>query len=853
MRSGVIIVLLLLCMTGASALDKVTLQLQWVPRFQFAGYYMAKEKGFYRESGLDVQIKPVSEGVNVEAEVISGRAQFGIGRSSLLIAYDQKQPLVALAAIFQSSPMVLLVRADSGIKTVQDLRRKRVMLTQDLQSAASIQAMLRSAGVQEDDIIVQPHSFDPYSLERNETDAMASYISCAPFVLKQHGIKTIAINPKHAGFDFYSDILFTSGQELKQHPGQVRRFYEASLKGWHYAFAHIDETARILHERYNPSGKSLEAFRFEGRELKKLALTNNIPLGQLNLDRLNAIAQAYRLLGYTSGNTDLKDFIYYPDRLILTEAEEAWLKAHPVLRVGVDPSWPPVESLTDEGIMEGISSGYIREISRKLGVRVEVEHLRSWSEVQSGLQTRKLDIASAMMDIPERREYATFSKPYMSLPMVIVAGASLKYVGSLASLNHKRVAVARGYAADLLLKRDYPQIKLIHTSNMQEALKKVAYGGADAAVDALSVVSYLIAKEGFSNLRIVGQTPYSYHLSMGIRSDWPLMAQLVQKALDAIDPETREAIYHHWVPTVYEHKVDYGLLWKVLAAVGVAALLFGYKYFRLDVLVRRRTRELEELNQTLNDRIERAVAEKREKEQMMVQQAKMATIGEMIESIAHQWRQPLNIMGIGMSNLDLKHQMGTLEPQELDSLICTVQRQVEYMSQTIDDFRNFFKKDKVIERVALKPLIEDVVALLKPAFHQKSIEATLHLPENIEADLYPNELKQVILNLLNNARDALLGHSREDRRISIRLSEAAGQVCIEVSDNAGGVPQKIIDKIFEPYFTTKFESQGTGIGLYMSKIIVEKNLKGSITVRNERGGAVFAIQVPARRQKERGA
>ena len=845
---GCLTLFLIVFLMSSSAAQKVVLQLQWLPQFQFAGYYMAKEKGFYADAGLAVDIKPMRPGLNVEAEVLSGRAQYGVGRSSLLIAYDRKQPVVAMASILQSSPMVLLVRKDSGIRRIEDLRGKRVMLTDDAQSAAAIQAMLRNAGMTQEDLVLLPHSFDYASLERNETDAMAAYTSNEPFSLSQDGVETYALNPKHFGFDFYSDILFTSKQEVGHHPERTRRFYEASLKGWRYAFEHSDETAKIMYEKYNPQHKSLAALRFESKTLRPLALDQGAPLGFLNFDRLNAINQTYTLLGLSSGTHNLDGFVYHPERLLLSAEERAWIKAHPVIRIGVDPAWPPIEFLSKNGTYSGVTSGYMRRISEKLGLKIELEHYDTWAAVQEALRRKEVDVATAMMNMPQRRQYAMFTRPFLSLPMVIVGGESFKFIGDLTALEGKRVAVVRGYGAEAVLEQDFPGIELVRTDRLSEALELVAYGKADAAVDALAVVGYLIAKRGLSNLRVVGQTPYRYDIAMGVRSDWPELRRLLQKALDSIDTQEREAIYRKWVPTVYEYKMDYALLWKVLAVIVGIALLFGYKYIRLDGLVRKRTRELEELNATLHERVEKAVEENRSKERMMIQQAKMATIGEMIESIAHQWRQPLNIMGIGISNLDLKRQLGTLQKDELDALIEMVQRQVAYMSQTIDDFRNFFKKDKKIEHVQLLPLVDEVRGLVEPALRQKKIELEVRIPEAITCDLYPNELKQVILNLVSNAKDVLVQQENAKKRIVIRADELPATIRLEVQDNGGGVPPSIKEKIFEPYYTTKFESQGTGIGLYMSKIILERHLKGTIHVENRNGGACFVLNWPKQAQ-----
>lgn len=286
-------------------------------------------------------------------------------------------------------------------------------------------------------------------------------------------------------------------------------------------------------------------------------------------------------------------------------------------------------------------------------------------------------------------------------------------------------------------------------------------------------------------------------------------------------------------------EIDFWLLAAVVAIVVAAGLT--YKYRRLDELVRQRTAELETFNQRLQEEISKAVEKNRTQEKILMQQAKMAEIGSMVESIAHQWRQPLNILGLSMTRLNINHSLGNT--QDVEKVIEIVEQQIEYMSQTIDDFRNFFKQDQMQSKVNVSGLINEVETLLGPLLASKRIVMIRDIDPTIEILVYHNELKQVLINIVNNAREAIEQHKSKKREIHVSCVNDKYHCTISIEDSGGGVPHHIIDKIFDPYFTTKFESQGTGIGLYMAKMIIEKHCLGKLSVYNTRNGACFEVRL----------
>ncbi len=288
-----------------------------------------------------------------------------------------------------------------------------------------------------------------------------------------------------------------------------------------------------------------------------------------------------------------------------------------------------------------------------------------------------------------------------------------------------------------------------------------------------------------------------------------------------------------------ESLIDYLLLAGIVVMVIVLGVI--YKNRRLDELVRRRTDELEAFNQRLQDEIDKAVEKNRTQEKILMQQAKMAEIGSMVESIAHQWRQPLNILGLSMTKLNLSYALG--KGEDIEKTIEVVEQQIQYMSQTIDDFRNFFKQDRVQSKVNINHIIGEVETLLGPLLMRKNITLIRDIDPSITVLVYPNELKQVLINIVNNAREAIEQSKKKEGHIRITCENNNRFCTLSIEDSGGGVPLHIIDKIFDPYFTTKFESQGTGIGLYMAKMIIEKHFLGKLSVHNTRNGACFEIRL----------
>ncbi|MBT0652870.1 sensor histidine kinase [Geomobilimonas luticola] len=246
-------------------------------------------------------------------------------------------------------------------------------------------------------------------------------------------------------------------------------------------------------------------------------------------------------------------------------------------------------------------------------------------------------------------------------------------------------------------------------------------------------------------------------------------------------------------------------------------------------------KEMEERLQTLE--------KLRESELLLIQQSRMAAMGEMLTNIAHQWRQPLNVMGLLIQQLGMSKDAEELDRELIDHNVAKMMEILRHLSQTIDDFRAFTEPDREKCPFAVNQVIAKTLHLVESLFSTQRISITFDQGADTQLSGHPNEFCQALLNLLINARDALVESKPEKKWIKVCSRSVDGRAVVTVTDNGGGIRNDIIDNIFDPYFTTKSLGKGSGIGLYMSKIIIEKNMGGRLTVSNVAGGAEFRVEV----------
>jgi signal transduction histidine kinase/ABC-type nitrate/sulfonate/bicarbonate transport system substrate-binding protein len=289
--------------------DHVTLQLKWRHQFQFAGYYAAVAKGYYRDAGLEVSIVEAQPGIEPMQEMVEGRATFGVGTTDLLLMRRDGKQVVVLADIFQHSPLALMVLSGNELRNIHTLSDGKLMIEPH---SAELFAYLTEEGIDPEGLDLVEHDFDVESLISGEVDAMSVYASDEPYQLAARGIPYVLLRPIESGIDFYGDNLFTMRSEIDQRPDVVRRFVDASMLGWQYAMAHPEEIAALITTQYQTE-KSLPHLLFEASAMQPLVNANVVEVGYINAGRWERIAQKYANFGMVPADIDLNGFIYDPD------------------------------------------------------------------------------------------------------------------------------------------------------------------------------------------------------------------------------------------------------------------------------------------------------------------------------------------------------------------------------------------------------------------------------------------------------------------------------------------------------------------------------------------------------------
>ena len=523
---------------------------------------------------------------------------------------------------------------------------------------------------------------------------------------------------------------------------------------------------------------------------------------------------------------------YMLNQSILNTLEKNYIEKKQVLKVCTNPDWAPIE-FTKDGQPMGISIDVLKIIAKKINLKLEFIKTSSWIESQKFLKERKCDILPSAIKTQARLKYANFTKPYMEYELAIITTKDKPLVANINSLKYKYMTRKKGSGLIPKIKRLYPSIKIIETDTYAESFELVSKKKAYFTIATLPVFTYYRNSLDLQNLHVAGETNMKYKLSIAVRKDDKMLLTIMQKTLKRTIPNIFNIIYENWTGKKVVVKKDYTMaeyITIIFLIILSIILFFLIKQKKLQ-------REVIELNRTLEKRVLEAIEKNREKDRTMLQQSRLAQMGEMINMIAHQWRQPLGAISATSSTMHIKAKLNKLDNKQVLALTDKISELSQHLSKTIDDFRNFFKIDKKKKEVSCDDLINSTLSIIEISIksHHISIITDQNCSEKVK--VYDNEVKQVILNIIKNAEDILLERKIKEPKIIITTKDKI----IRIEDNAGGIPKDILDKIFDPYFSTKTKKDGTGLGLYMSKTIIEEHCGGRLTAHNSQNGAVFTI------------
>ena len=967
----------------SSNVQKIKLQLQWQHQFEFAGFYAAKEKGFYKDLGLDVDFIEFNPKTNIVDEVLNGNADYGLTYSSLFADYMQGKPLVFVSNFFKQSPLVIVTQ--KNIHTPADLKGKKVMGLLDSSHKDLILGMLDRFDVKSTDLQNITREFTLDSFINKEVDAISVFTTDEIYTLNKLGIKYNILNPSVYGSKFYDLNLFTTKKELINNSARVENFKNASIKGWKYALANKNELVDIIFQKYNTQNKSKEALLFEAKQIEYLMLSNIYPIGSIDYEMVKMIADnfAQSLSLEKISKEKIDAFIYKSDVsfIELTFEEKEYLKNKKELKICVNPNWLPLEKI-ENGKHIGIAAEYMEAISNKIGTPINLVETKTWGESLENIKQKKCDILPLTEQTPSRSKELNFTKPYITLPFVIATKSGLPFIDNINDIKEKTIGIIKNYSIQELLKNKYPDINIVEVESAQEGLVFVEQDRNFAYLDNTMVINNEIQKNNMNFISISGQFSESFNLSIASRNDEAILNEILQKALLSIDDKHKLEFTQKWNNINYQTKINNQLIIQILFFTIVFISIFIYWNLRLkeeikskesaqnqlkeseekfrtlfdiapillnafnkegkiilwnkecekvfgwtleeiikeerpidlfypdpliqekviqtfaddsqnfyqdwypltkegkriitrwaniklpnnevinigyditqqredEIIIEEKNKQiyiakelLEELNSTLEKRIEEEISKNTKQQIMLMHQSKLVQMGEMIENIAHQWRQPLAQINSSVLLIDMILNKNKFIDNTVENKLEEIESITTYMSKTIDDFKNFFDPNKQKNRFKIKNAIEKSFDILKGLTNLHHIKVIIDIEKDLECDGYLEELQQVILIILNNAIDALIINKISSPEITFKAYTKETEIIISIEDNALGIKDKYLNKIFEPYFTTKLKTQGTGIGLYMAKMIIESGLEGNLSVKNTLNGSCFTIQIP---------
>ncbi|MCW8987193.1 MAG: transporter substrate-binding domain-containing protein [Gammaproteobacteria bacterium] len=532
----------------------------------------------------------------------------------------------------------------------------------------------------------------------------------------------------------------------------------------------------------------------------------------------------------------------------LTDKEKAWLDAHPVIRLASDSFWPPFEVIDDKGRYSGIAADYMHLIEKRLGIKFVISPKKPWSEITQMLKNKELDVFSCAMETNNRKEYAQFTSPYISHQMVIVTQNNIGYINGLAGLNGKTIAVEKNYASYEIISAEHPELALHPYPDSKSAINAVSQGKVFAYIGNIATMSHVVRNNGITNLKVSGHVPYKHELGIGVRKDWPEFIPILEKTLDSINLEEKNAILQKWIAIESEKELDLTLIIKIIGAALIIFLAILYWNRKLSNEITRRKIVEDQLRE------HQVMLEQRGAElEFAVDEAKQANLAksEFLSSMSHELRTPMNSI-LGFSELlstDTTLDKGNVECAE--EIFKAGKHLLSLINEVLDLSRvESGHVEFSLETVNVSQVIHDCFIFTGKLAETVNVRVSHSVPTDVSIITDLTRFKQILLNLITNA----IKYNRDGGSVKLTAESSNNNtIRIMIRDTGKGIPANRMHELFEPFNRLGAEYsdiEGTGIGLTFTRRLVEL-LGGQLGVESKVDeGSVFWVEFPIGHRKE---
>ncbi len=586
-----LLLLFIICI-NLFAKDKITLYPDWLDQFQFAGYYMAKEKGYYDDLGLDVEIKPFNQNVNIVNEVLNNSATYGIGKSSLILEKYNGKDIVFISSIFQESPLILLSLKNKNINSISDLKNKRIMITNDAIESATIKSILNSEkGFDIKDIELLKHSGNIDDLISNKVDVMACYLSNEPYTLSKKNIDFNYFSTNYLNFNFYEGVIFTSKSEATTNPLRVQSFDKASLMGWEYAFDNVEESARIIYEKYNSQNKSLDELIYEGNVLKELAKFDKGLLGDINKYKVDDIKKFYTFSGI---NKSLNTFtpesiIFKKDYLVLNKTQKNYLAQNQFAILLKD--FKPPFSFKFNGLFKGFEIDIWNLLSSKLEKQFSTEETLANNPFLFISDSIKVNFIYSY-EQPNKNN-KIYTRAINQIPLVLATKDDKRFIVNFDLLENKKIGVLKSLNIKGKLLSLYPKIEFVEFNDDKSALTSLLDDTIYAYINDIYSLNSAINQNNYKDIRINSSLDLSISSFLELDAKDKEFKNILNLAISKLTQNELTNIFNSYTQISINESINYEEYLKIVVPLLSIIALILYLNYRLskEIVLRKKTQK----------------------------------------------------------------------------------------------------------------------------------------------------------------------------------------------------------------------------------------------------------------------